>query len=309
MLRASRGEASGPRDSASRKSITPFYEKSVFRFRAARSGGGPNGPARRPGGSSNRKSTAHSSSGAGGRARGRRFLAESCYSLLAYSNSPPAGSATSLDELQSAAWGGGELRGSKSRKSSANNSARFAVQNSPPILSGSTCRPSPPERQSRWATGPTVRRTALLALSSSGRSLRGPKRAWRVAGLRGRRLRPARLCESQEHSPKLPPVLRPVSASLRLRWRSAAFCRRPRQFLPDWPSANRQNMPSLSGRARPQGVLLAASALFSARGPHLERRGNTDKTLNEARHLSENRRCERILTLGKLFFHRMALFL
>ena len=34
-------------------------------------------------------------------------------------SSPPAGSATSPVELQSAAWGGGELRGSKSRKSSA----------------------------------------------------------------------------------------------------------------------------------------------------------------------------------------------
>ncbi len=34
-------------------------------------------------------------------------------------SSPPAGSATSPDELQPAAWGGGELRGSKSRRSSA----------------------------------------------------------------------------------------------------------------------------------------------------------------------------------------------
>ena len=64
---------------------------------------------------------------------------------------------------------------------------------------------------------------ALFALSSSGRSLRGPKRASRVAGLRGGRLRPARLYEPQEHSPKLAPVLRPVSASLRLRFRSATF--------------------------------------------------------------------------------------
>ncbi len=34
-------------------------------------------------------------------------------------SSPPTGSATSSDELQSAAWGGGELRGSASRKSNA----------------------------------------------------------------------------------------------------------------------------------------------------------------------------------------------
>ncbi len=31
----------------------------------------------------------------------------------------------------------------------------------------------PPERQSRWATRPAVRRTALLAFGLSGRSLRG----------------------------------------------------------------------------------------------------------------------------------------
>ena len=49
--------------------------------------------------------------------RGRRF-SESRYSLSAYSSSPPAGSATSPDELQSAAWDGGELRGSMSRRSS-----------------------------------------------------------------------------------------------------------------------------------------------------------------------------------------------
>ncbi len=41
------------------------------------------------------------------------------YSLSAYSCLPPAVNATSPDELQSAAWGGGELRGSKSRRSSA----------------------------------------------------------------------------------------------------------------------------------------------------------------------------------------------
>ena len=38
---------------------------------------------------------------------------------LSFSGSPPAVSATSSDELQPAAWSGGELRGSKSRKCSA----------------------------------------------------------------------------------------------------------------------------------------------------------------------------------------------
>ncbi len=45
----------------------------------------------------------------------------------------------------------------------------------------------------------------------------------RVAGLRGGRLRPARLYEPQKHSPKFDPILRPVCASLRLRCRSAAL--------------------------------------------------------------------------------------
>ena len=57
----------------------------------------------------------------------------------------------------------------------------------------------------------------------AGRSLRGLKRALRVAGLPWGGVRPARLCESQEHSPKLAPVPCPVSASLRLRCRSATL--------------------------------------------------------------------------------------
>ncbi|WP_297830350.1 hypothetical protein, partial [uncultured Rikenella sp.] len=67
---------------------------------------------------------------------------------LAYSNSPPAVSATSSDELQSAAWGGGELRDPKGSQK-----------------------------------------------------------------------------HDQQFSPKLDPILGPVSASLRLRFRSAAFSR------------------------------------------------------------------------------------
>ncbi len=45
-----------------------------------------------------------------------------------YSNLPPAESATSSVELQSAAWGGGELRGSVNRKSPANSSAQSTAQ-------------------------------------------------------------------------------------------------------------------------------------------------------------------------------------
>ena len=46
--------------------------------------------------------------------------------------------------------------------------------------------------------------------------------------------------------PNSPPRVRLTAAPLSLRH----VCRRPRQFLPDWPSANRQNMPSLAGGRR-----------------------------------------------------------
>ncbi len=73
---------------------------------------------------------------------------------------------------------------------------------------------------------------ALLALSSSGRSLRGPRqrelRASAAGGF-GPRDPLGRKSTAQstanKFSPKLAPVLRPVSASLRLRYRSAAFSR------------------------------------------------------------------------------------
>ncbi len=74
-LRPYAGGSSSPRDPLGRKSSTNKSAQTTtkgsaqfFRVRAARSGGGPNGPARRPGGSTNRKSTAHSSSGAPPRA-------------------------------------------------------------------------------------------------------------------------------------------------------------------------------------------------------------------------------------------------
>ncbi len=58
----------------------------------------------------------------------------------------------------------------------------------------------------------------------SGSKPAGPT-ATSVAGLRWGRLRPARLYESQKHSPTHGPKHCPVSASLRLRCRSAAFSR------------------------------------------------------------------------------------
>ena len=67
---------------------------------------------------------------------------------------------------------------------------------------------------------------ALLALSSSGRSLRGPQQRQLRASAAGG-FGPRDPKGSQKlgpiHRPKFAPVLRPVSASLRLRYRSAAF--------------------------------------------------------------------------------------
>ena len=160
--------ASGPRDPKGRKS-SALFDAPFCWFWTVRSGGGPNGPARRPGGSKNRKSTAHSSSGAPPGARGRRFLAESCYSLLAYSNSPPAGSATSPDELQSAAWGGGELRGSKSRKSSTPNSPQFSAP-CPPHC-GSAYAPPHSRRPLGFHLDFAHRKTSEIPLYAGGRRL------------------------------------------------------------------------------------------------------------------------------------------
>ena len=101
--------------------------------------------------------------------RGRRFLAESCYSLLAYSNSPPAGSATSPDELQSAAWGGGELRGSKSRKSSTPNSPQFSAP-CPPHC-GSAYAPPHSRRPLGFHLDFAHRKTSEIPLYAGGRRL------------------------------------------------------------------------------------------------------------------------------------------
>ena len=104
-------------------------------------------------------------------------------------SSPPAVNATSSDELQYAAWGGGELRDSASRKS-----------------------------------------TAHLLIISVGFGLSPIPPSGKAAGRRGRRFREPRYSLSaqssaKKHSPTHRPILRPVSASLRLRFRSAAFSR------------------------------------------------------------------------------------
>ncbi len=130
------------------------------------------------------------------------------------SSPPPAESATSSVKLQPAAWGGGELRGSKSRTSTASihrpHSAKFVFGR---------------------ATRIRLKRSKPAGFGVEADSKR------RCASLRGGRLRPARLCESQKLDParrenwlrfsrlknRHSPKHCPVSASLRLRYRSATF--------------------------------------------------------------------------------------
>ncbi len=80
--------------------------------------------------------------------------------------------------MQPAARGGGELHGSKSRKSTANNSALFAVQHSPPILTDSACRPSLRSRYAAWANRPAPLRVAEAPHPFTAQSCRvRPRRA------------------------------------------------------------------------------------------------------------------------------------
>ena len=158
--------------------------------------------------------------------------------------------------MHSAAWGGGELRDSPSRKSS----AQFAA----PILSGSGCGVRPGHQRCPAASPATLRvararplplryevrprcaplaplkrrprrgrrfsesRYSLSAYSSSPPAV-SSNELRRVAVRRARWRRTARFKEPQElgqqRGPKHSPILRPVSASLRLRCRSAAFSR------------------------------------------------------------------------------------
>ena len=93
------------------------------------------GPARKPGGSTGRKSTAIFC-----RVRPQPVC----------KSSPPAVNATSSDELQSAAWGGGGLRGSKSRRSSAQSKTQLTAQISAPCSA---------RRSGKTVTGFPARRT------------------------------------------------------------------------------------------------------------------------------------------------------
>ena len=87
------------------------------------------GPARKPGGSTGRKSTAIFC-----RVRPQPVC----------KSSPPAVNATSSDELQSAAWGGGGLRDPKSRRSSAQSKPQLTAQISAPCSAQSTAQFSAP---------------------------------------------------------------------------------------------------------------------------------------------------------------------
>ncbi|WP_297832907.1 hypothetical protein, partial [uncultured Rikenella sp.] len=70
-------------------------------------------------------------------------------------------SATSSDELQPAAWGGGELRGSKSRKSSAQRSGKTASVLPPEEQAQPKARPSSPPCVSLTAAPLALRRVAV----------------------------------------------------------------------------------------------------------------------------------------------------
>ena len=124
--------------------------------------------------------------------------------------SPPAGNATSSVELHSAAWSGGELRDSESRKSNNPFTPQFCRVRA--AASGPGIEDAPP--QARRFYEPQKHAQQL-----------GPAR-------RENRLRFSRL--KNKHSPKH----RLVSASLRLRCRSAAIFARLRDSV---YSARRRN--------------------------------------------------------------------
>ena len=128
---------------------------------------------------------------------------ESRYSLLAYSNSPPAGSATSPDELQPSACRGGGLRGSKSRNCTDSFTAQVCRIRA--AASGPGIEDAPPQARRFYEPQKHNQKP-------------GPAR-------QENRLRFSR--PKNEHGPKLVPVLRLVCASLRLRFRSAAAARHP----------------------------------------------------------------------------------
>ncbi len=117
--------------------------------------------------------------------------------------------ATSSDELQPSAWGGGGLRGSASRRSPAHSSS--GARRHPPMASSLSVQAVEAcGAQSNVSCGPPLREASARA-------------TLRVA----------------EARPKASPRVYLTAAPLSLR----RVYRRPRQFLLDWPSANQQNMP------------------------------------------------------------------
>ncbi len=144
------------------------------------------------------------------------------------SSPPPAESATSSVKLQPSACRGGGLCGSKSSKSNAFSSG-FGLSPIPPKPLrglGDEAGGSPNRRP----------RSQFKRSKPAGFGVEADSKR-RCASLRGGRLRPARLCESQKLDParrenwlrfsrlknRHSPKHCPVSASLRLRYRSATF--------------------------------------------------------------------------------------
>ena len=125
--------------------------------------------------------------------RGRRSLAESRYSLSAYSSSPLAANCATQRVAQ-------ELSLTHRPNSVGFGLRALGVGQRPSAQARRLCEPQKHDQQ----------------LSPTHSPLLGPAR-------RENRIRFSRL--KNKHSPKLAPVLRPVSVSLRLRCRSATFSR------------------------------------------------------------------------------------
>ena len=156
--------------------------------------------------------------------RGRRFLKESRYSLSVQADEAcgAKSNVSCVPPLREAAGGCGprDPLGRKSNTSFTAQSCRVR-----PVA-------HPPKRQSRWATRPAVRRTALLALGPNSSPKPGQKQSPKHSPHHSPILSPARRENrsrfsrpKNSRSPKHSPVLRPVSASLRLRYRSAGAAR------------------------------------------------------------------------------------
>ncbi len=161
-LRPYAGGSSSPRDPLGRKSSTNKSAQTTtkgsaqfFRVRAARSGGGPNGPARRPGGSTNRKSTAHSSSGAPPRAA--KTSPDSAHSCWARQQFAASGECNEPRRVAVRRWRR-TARLCESQLQRPIHRPRFArfVLGAPPRAADASFSPRP-----------AVQRTALLALPQS----------------------------------------------------------------------------------------------------------------------------------------------